>query len=68
MEGSKYPMLVTEHNDFWLIPNTLRVVESRRMEMAGHDALKGNQETDVTLTRRPEYKRPLGRLKAYMGG
>jgi hypothetical protein len=53
-----------ELNDQYSSPNTVRVIKSRRMRWAGHVARMGRGETCTGLWRRkPEGKRPLGRLR-----
>jgi len=49
-----------ELNDLYSLPNTVRVIISRRMRWAGHVAGMGEGVYRV-LVRKPEGKRPLGR-------
>jgi len=49
-------------NDMYSLPNTVRVIKSRRMRWAGHVA-RMSEKRDVyrVLVGKPEGKRPLGR-------
>jgi hypothetical protein len=50
-----------ELNDLYSLPNTLRVVKSRRMRWAGHVArMVEDRGVHRVLVRKPEGKRPLG--------
>jgi hypothetical protein len=51
-----------ELNDLYSLPNTVRVVKSRRMRWTGHEARMG-EDRDVyrVLVGKPEGKRPLGK-------
>ena len=51
-----------ELSDLYSLPNTVRVVKSRRMRWAGHVARMGQgRVVHRVLVGRPEGKRPLGR-------
>ena len=51
-----------ELNDLFSLPNTVRVVKSRRMRWAGHVACMGEDRgVHRVLVGKPEGKRPLGR-------
>ena len=51
-----------ELNDLYSLPNTVRVVKSRRMKWAGHVARMGEDRgLHRVLVGKPEEKRPLGR-------
>ena len=50
-----------ERRDFYSLPNTVRVVKSRRMRWAGHVARMGRGGVNRVLMGKPEGKRPLGR-------
>ena len=51
-----------ELNDLYSLPNTVRVVKSRRMKWAGHVARTGEDRgVHRVLVGKPEGKRPLGR-------
>ena len=51
-----------ELNDLYFLPNTVRVVKSRRMRWAGHVAHMGEDRgVHRVLMGKPEGKRPLGR-------
>jgi hypothetical protein len=51
-----------EHRDLYTLPNTVRVVKSRRMWWAGHVVRMGEgRVVDRVLVGKPEGKRPLGR-------
>ena len=51
-------------NDLFCSPNTLWVIKSRRMRWAGHIACMGEwRGVYRVLVRKPEGKRPLGRLR-----
>ena len=48
--------------DLCLLPNTIRVIRSRRMRLARHEARVGERRGAYrVLVRKPEGKRPLGR-------
>ena len=50
--------------DLYSLPNTVRVVKSRRMRWAGHVARMGEDRgVHRVLSGKPEGKRPLGRLR-----
>jgi hypothetical protein len=58
-----------ELNDLYSPPNIIRVIKSRRMRWAGHVARTGESKGVYrVLVGKPEKKRPLGRLKVYVGG
>ena len=49
-------------NDLYSLPNTLRVIKSRRMRWAGHVArMREDRGVHRVLVGKPEGKRPLGR-------
>ena len=49
-------------SDLYSLPNTVRVVKSRRMRWAGHEARMGKgRGVHRVLVGKPEGKRPLGR-------
>jgi hypothetical protein len=51
-----------ELNDLYSLPNTVRVVKSRRMRWAGHVVRMGEDKVvHRVLVGKPEGKRPLGR-------
>ena len=51
-----------ELNDLYSLPNSVRVVKSRRMRWAGHVARMGEDRgVQRALVGKPEGKRPLGR-------
>ena len=51
-----------ELNDLYSLPNTVRVVKSRRMRWAGHVTRMGEDRgVHRVLVGKPEGKRPLGR-------
>ena len=51
-----------ELNDLYSLPNIVRVVKSRRMRWAGHEARMGEDRgVHRVLVGKPEGKRPLGR-------
>ena len=51
-----------ELNDLYSLPNTVRVVKSRRMRWAGHVARMGkDRAVHRVLVGKPEGKRPLGK-------
>jgi len=51
-----------ELNDLYSLPNTVRVVKSRRMRWAGHVTRMGQDRgVQRVLVGKPEGKRPLGR-------
>ena len=51
-----------ELNDLYSLPNTVRVVKSRRMKWAGHVARMGEDRVVHRVSvGKPEGKRPLGR-------
>ena len=51
-----------ELNDLYSLPNTVRVVKSRRMRWAGHVSRMGEDRVmQRVLVGKPEGKRPLGR-------
>jgi len=51
-----------ELNDLYYSPNILRVIKSRRMRWAGHEARMGERRGIYrVLVGKPEGKRPLGR-------
>ena len=53
-----------ELSDLYSLPNILRVVKSRRMRCTGHVASMGEGRGMYrVLVRKPEGKRPLGRLR-----
>ena len=53
-----------ELNDLYSLPNTVRVVKSRRMRWAGHVAGMGEDiGVQRVLVGKPEVKRPLGRSR-----
>jgi len=53
-----------ELNDLYILPNIVRVIESRRMSWVGHVARMGEgRGVCRDLVGRPEGKRPLGRLR-----
>jgi len=52
-------------NDMYSLPNTVRVVKSRRMRWAGHVARMGDDRgVHRLLVGKPEGKRSLGRLRS----
>ena len=57
------PLLHNEElNDLYSLPNTVRVVKSRRMRWAGHVACMGEDRgVHRVLVGKPEGRRPLGR-------
>jgi hypothetical protein len=60
VEGGK--LHKEEVNDLYSLPNTVRVVKSRRMRWAGHVARMGKDRGVYrVLVGKPEGKRPLGR-------
>ena len=51
-----------ELNDLYSLPNTVRVIISRRMRLAGHVArMEKGRGVHKVLVGKPEGKRPLGR-------
>jgi len=50
-----------ELNDLCSSPNIVRVIKSRRMRLAGHVALMGEDRVYRVLVGKPEGRRPLGR-------
>jgi hypothetical protein len=51
-----------ELQNFYSLPNIIRMVKSRMMRCAGHVACKGeNLNVYRVLLRKPEAERPLGR-------
>jgi hypothetical protein len=53
-----------ELNDFYLSPNIIRVIKSRRMRWASHVARMGEKRVACRiLVGRPEGRRPLGRSR-----
>ena len=53
-----------ELSDLYSLPSIVRVVKSRRMRWAGHVARMGEKRGVCrVLVRKPEGKRPLGRLR-----
>ena len=53
-----------ELNNLYFSPNIVRVIKSRRMRWAGHVARIGDgRGVYRVLVRKPEGKRPLGRLR-----
>jgi hypothetical protein len=54
-----------ELHNLYSSPNIIRKIKSRRMRCAGHVARMGEERKVYrVLARKPEGKRPLGRLKA----
>jgi hypothetical protein len=53
-----------ELHNFYCSPSIIRIIKSRRMRWAGHVARMGAKRKAYTmLMRKPEGKRPLGRLR-----
>ena len=53
-----------ELNDLYSSPNIVRVIKSRRMRWAGHEARMGEERGVYrVLVGKPEGKRPMGRLR-----
>jgi hypothetical protein len=51
-----------ELNDLYCLSNTVRVIKSRRMRLAGHVALNGESRGVYrVLVVKPDGKKPLGR-------
>ena len=62
MQGSGRKVHNEELNDFYSSPNIVRVMKSRRVMWAGHEARMGEIRSIYrVLVRKPEGKRPLGR-------
>ena len=60
--GERRKLHNEELNDLYFLPNTVRVVKSRRMRWAGHVARMGEDRgVHRVLVGKPEGKRPLGR-------
>jgi hypothetical protein len=58
-----------ELNDLYSIPNTVRVVKSRRMRWAGHVArMREDRGVYRVLVGKPEGKRAVGRPRRRGGG
>jgi hypothetical protein len=52
-----------ELHNLYSSPNIIRMITSRRMRWAGHVARMGKRNAYRILVRKPERKRPLGRLR-----
>jgi hypothetical protein len=64
MTGEWRKLHSEELNDLYSLPNSVRVVKSRRMRWAGHVARMGEDRgVHRVLVGKPEGKRPLGRPK-----
>jgi hypothetical protein len=51
-----------EHHDLYSSPSIIRIIKSRRMRWAGHEARMGEKRTAYRLlVGKPEGKIPLGR-------
>ena len=62
MTGERRKLHNEELNDLYSLPNTVRVVKSRRMGWAGHVARMGEDRgVQRMLVGKSERKRPLGR-------
>ena len=60
--GERRKLRNEELNDLYSLPNTVRVVKSRRMRWAGHVARMGeDRAVHRVLVGKPEGKRPLGK-------
>jgi hypothetical protein len=64
-KGSGEKLHNEELNDLYCSPNIVRVIKSRRMRWAEHLACMGEgRRIYRVLVRKPEEKRPLGRLRS----
>ena len=62
MPGEQRKLHNEELDDLYSLPNTVRVVKSRRMRWAGHVARMGeDRRVQRVLVGKSEGKRPLGR-------
>ena len=66
--GERRKLSNEELNDLYCSPNIFRGIKSRRMRWAGHVEHMGERRgVYKSLVRKPEGKRPLGRLKHRWG-